>query len=67
MVARALVAIWRNRRVYPAGFFRNVLRVLIIVPLLLVLDLAMIVGTLKWVISDKLRLRGESVTVGHVT
>ena len=61
---RAVVAIWRNRRVYPAGVFHNALRLLIIVPLIAVLDLGLIVGTLKWLLTDKLRF-GATVTVGH--
>lgn len=64
---RAVVAIWRNRRVYPAGVFHNALRLLIITPLIAVLDLGLIVGTLKWVLTDKFGLGVESVTVGHVT
>lgn len=67
LLARALVAIARNRQVYPASAFRNALRLLIIMPLLAVLDLGLILGTLKWVLSDKLRFGAESVTVGHGT
>jgi len=62
-----VVAIWRNRRIYPAGNFRNALRLLIIVPLLATIDLALVIGTLNWVITDKLRSGGEQVTVGHGT
>ena len=64
-LTRALVSIWRNRRVYPAAAFRNALRLLIIVPLIAVVDLGLILGTLKWVLTDKLRFGAEIVTVGH--
>lgn len=67
LFTRALVAIGRNRRVYPAGVFRNALRLLIILPVIAVLDLGLIVGTLKWVLTDKLRFGVETVTVGHGT
>lgn len=66
-LTRALVAIWRNRRVYPAGPFRNALRLLIVMPLIVVLDLGLVLGTLKWVLSDILRFGAETVTVGHGT
>lgn len=66
-LTRALVAIWRNRRVYPAAVFRQALRLLILVPLIAVLDLGLILGTLKWLLTDKLRFGAETVTVGHGT
>jgi glycosyltransferase involved in cell wall biosynthesis len=65
LLTRAVVAISRNRRVYPANGSRNALRLLIIMPLIAVLDLGLILGTLKWLLTDKLRLGAESVTVGH--
>jgi hypothetical protein len=40
---------------------------LLIVPLLAVLDLGLILGTLKWVMTDKLRLGAQTATVGHGT
>jgi cellulose synthase/poly-beta-1,6-N-acetylglucosamine synthase-like glycosyltransferase len=66
-LTRALVSIWRNRRVYPAGAIRNALRLLIIMPLIMVLDLGLVLGTLKWLLSDKLRVGAETVTVRHGT
>ena len=55
LLARALVAIHRNRRAYRAGLFRNALRLLLMVPLLAVLDLGLILGTLRWVFTDRLK------------
>ena len=65
LLTRAVVAIWRNRRVYPASILRNLARLLIIAPLIAVLDLGLIVGTLKWFLADKLRFGRETATVGH--
>lgn len=67
LATRALVAIWRNRQVYPTGPFRILLQLLIIVPLLAALDLALIAGTFKWLITDKLHFGAERATVGHGT
>jgi glycosyltransferase involved in cell wall biosynthesis len=64
---RALVAIWRNRQAYPASPFRNVLRVSKIVPIIIVIDLGLVIGTLSWVITDKLRGGAKSVTVDQGT
>ncbi len=65
LLTRAVVAIRRNRRVYPASVLRNLGRLLLIVPLIAVLDLGLIVGTLRWLITDKFHLGAETVTVGH--
>ena len=54
--ARALVAIWRNRRCYPTTFGRNCLRVMVLVPLIAVLDFGSIVGSIQWLLTDKLYL-----------
>lgn len=56
LATRALVAIWRNRRVYPVTVGRNVLRLLLIVPTIVVLDLGLFAGTLRWLLTDKLHL-----------
>jgi glycosyltransferase involved in cell wall biosynthesis len=54
MLMRALMAIWRNRHAYPAAASRNVLRLLLIVPLITVLDIGLILGTFRWLLTDKL-------------
>ena len=56
LVARAMVAIWRNRACYRGDTAENVLRLLVLVPLLAMLDAATIVGTLQWAVNDKMRL-----------
>jgi glycosyltransferase involved in cell wall biosynthesis len=56
LVARAAVAIWRNRACYPASIFENVARMLVLVPLIAMLDAATIIGTLQWAVKDKLGL-----------
>jgi glycosyltransferase involved in cell wall biosynthesis len=67
LLARASVAIWRNRQVYAASASRNVLRLLIIVPLIAVLDLGLIVGSGLWLLTDKLGLGRKTAAVGHGT
>jgi glycosyltransferase involved in cell wall biosynthesis len=53
LAARAAVAIWRNRASYPGAPFENVLRLLILMPLIAMLDAATIIGTLQWAVKDK--------------
>ncbi|HEX8097378.1 MAG TPA: glycosyltransferase [Pyrinomonadaceae bacterium] len=60
LLARSVIALWRNRRYYPAGLGRNTLRVFVLVPLLATLDLATILGTLDWVVRDRMG-RAEGV------
>ena len=52
MTARALRAIYQNRQYYPAGLVRNALRLLMIVPILSVIDLATFAGTAQWLLAD---------------
>lgn len=56
LVARAIVAIWRNRLCYPGSIFTNALRMFVLVPLIAMLDAATIIGTLQWSVRDKLGL-----------
>lgn len=56
LVARAFRAIAQNRFSYPAGIFRNSLRLLLIVPIIVTLDAASFAGTITWFFRDKLRL-----------
>jgi GT2 family glycosyltransferase len=51
--ARALVVLKRNRVRYPGSIIENVLRFTVLTPLIAVLDLATIIGTLQWAASDK--------------
>jgi glycosyltransferase involved in cell wall biosynthesis len=52
LVARAVVAIWRNRACYPGSMGQNVVRLIVLVPLIAMLDAATIVGTLQWAARD---------------
>ena len=56
LVARAARALRQNRHSYPAGIFRNSLRLLLIVPIIATLDAAAFAGTISWLLADKLRL-----------
>ena len=67
LLARGVVAIRRNRKCFPAGLGRNALRLVVVMPLIAVLDLGAIVGSIRWVITDKLRLGNQAATVGHGT
>lgn len=53
LVARGLVAIWRNRNCYPASVGRNVLRLGILVPIIAMLDAAALIGSLQWYLNDR--------------
>lgn len=55
LAARAVISLRRNRTTYPAGAGRNVLRLLLLVPLLAAIDAAAFAGSLDWVLKDKLR------------
>jgi glycosyltransferase involved in cell wall biosynthesis len=55
LLMRSVVAIWRNRHRYPAGAMRNSLRLLVLVPLLATIDLATVLGSARWLLTDRLR------------
>ncbi|MGH9929971.1 MAG: glycosyltransferase [Pyrinomonadaceae bacterium] len=62
LVARGAVAIWRNRGRYPGGPLENVVRLLILIPLIALLDAATITGTLQWALTAKVpRPPNESI------
>jgi glycosyltransferase involved in cell wall biosynthesis len=52
-IARAVIAVRRNRHTYPASIMRNAGRLIMICLLLMVIDAATLLGTLSWLISDK--------------
>lgn len=54
LIARGVVAIWRNRRCYPASLARNIMRLLVLVQVIAVLDAAAWVGSLQWLFLDRL-------------
>jgi glycosyltransferase involved in cell wall biosynthesis len=53
LIARAIVALWRNRPRYPAGVARNTARLFVLVPLLATIDAATILGVAAWLAKDK--------------
>jgi glycosyltransferase involved in cell wall biosynthesis len=58
LALRAAVTMRRNRVAYPAGNGRNLLRFLVLIPLLGTLDAAALIGSLNWLLWDKLQLMG---------
>ena len=67
LAARAVAAIRRNRRAYPAGLARNAARLIVLVPLVAALDAAALLGSVDWFLRDKLHLIGGAVSVGDST
>ena len=57
LLARAVKALGKNRRVYPAGPGRNLLRLIMLVTIIATLDLAAFVGSINWLFVDKLHLK----------
>jgi glycosyltransferase involved in cell wall biosynthesis len=53
--ARAVISIRRNQVCYPASFLRNVVRAVMIMPLLAALDAAAIIGSIQWLLLDSFR------------
>lgn len=62
MVARACVAIRRNRLCYPAPPARNLKRLFVLTPLLAVIDCAAIIGTFEWLLKDSFRWTPKAMT-----
>jgi glycosyltransferase involved in cell wall biosynthesis len=65
LLARALVSLWRNRRCYPGGALRNLMRLTFLLPLIAVIDLGAIAGSIQWFFTDKLRASPGEVKVSH--
>ncbi len=63
LTGRAAVAIDRNRRCYPAPLGRNLLRVVVLLPLLAIIDFAAIAGSIQWLINDRSYSYDESAGV----
>lgn len=57
-MTRAAKALRENRRAFPAGIGRNVLRLFALMPILTTLDAAAFVGSINWLLGDKLHLKG---------
>lgn len=65
LTARSILSISRNRSCLPAGAFRNAARTAMIVPILAVIDLATFLGTIRWLVRDKLNLGSASVGIAN--
>lgn len=61
LAARGVAALRRQRREFAASVWRNALRLCVLVPLIAVLDAAALVGSINWMVKDKLRLAGGAV------
>jgi glycosyltransferase involved in cell wall biosynthesis len=55
LMARAAVAIRRNRSCYPASFLQNAVRGAMVMSLIAVLDAAAIIGSIQWLLLDCFR------------
>lgn len=53
LLIRAIISIKRNSRCYPARLGRNLLRLLVLIPLMGVIDIAAIVGGVQWLLKDR--------------
>jgi glycosyltransferase involved in cell wall biosynthesis len=56
LIIRAIRALHQNRHSYPAGITRSILRLLLVVVIVATLDAAAFVGSIGWLLFDKLHL-----------
>lgn len=59
LIARAAKTLYQNRKAYPAGLGRNLFRLVLLVPISATLDAAAVVGSVNWLLRDKLGLIGS--------
>jgi glycosyltransferase involved in cell wall biosynthesis len=59
MILRATKALRRNRKSYPASYARNLARLCLLIPIIATLDAAAFIGSINWLLGDKLRLTGS--------
>ena len=59
MILRATKALRRNRQSYPASHARNFARLWLLIPIIATLDAAAFIGSINWLLGDKLRLTGS--------
>jgi glycosyltransferase involved in cell wall biosynthesis len=57
LMARALKALRKNQKAYPAGPGRNLLRLIMLLPIIATLDLAAFAGSINWLLLDQLHLK----------
>jgi hypothetical protein len=60
LLARAVVALRRNALTFPAGWLRNVGRLLLLVPIIATLDAATMTGIINWLLFDQLHLTRQA-------
>jgi glycosyltransferase involved in cell wall biosynthesis len=60
LLARAVVAIRRNRNCYPGSAGRNLRRLPVVIALIATIDAAAIIGSIQWLLFDWLRGRGKA-------
>lgn|SRR5574341_107578 len=65
LTGRSILSIIRNRLCLPASAFRNAARILVIVTILAVIDLATFLGTINWFVKDKLHLGSTSADTSN--
>jgi glycosyltransferase involved in cell wall biosynthesis len=59
LTARAARALRRNRKNYPASHARNLSRLCLLLPIIATLDAAAFIGSINWLLGDKLGLTGS--------
>lgn len=62
LTLRSMATLWRNRKRFPCGPLRNVFRFVALVPLLGMLDVATMIGTIDWLAKDRLALREKRIS-----
>ncbi len=60
LFARAAKSLYQNRKVYPAGVARNLARLVLLVPIIASLDAAAVIGSVNWLLRDKLGIIGSN-------
>jgi glycosyltransferase involved in cell wall biosynthesis len=59
LVARSAKTLYQNRKTYPAGLGRNLARLILLLPILATLDAAAFIGSVNWLLRDRLGLIGS--------
>ena len=59
LLARAAKTLYQNRKAYTAGLGRNLARLVLLVPIIATLDAAAVIGSVNWLLRDKLGMIGS--------
>jgi glycosyltransferase involved in cell wall biosynthesis len=59
LIARSAKTLYQNRRAYPASLVRNLARLVWLVPIIVTLDAAAVIGSVNWLLRDKLGMIGS--------